>query len=420
MKKFNTPSGKPPTVDPDAIARQLRINWLRTIFGILLMGGLSAGVLYMFGMHWTLATVILLLFSVVMPVFGWYNSGNLVLKLMKCKEPNMDNPDHARLVRLVDELYPLTGLAKKPAVYVSPIPVPNAFATGRNPANAFIAATEGLFMVDLEDREIKAILAHELAHVKSRDVAITSLVSVLGSLFAIALAGVFPNWFRACFSETNSRGTSMLDKLTDKVRRDKKRFADPVTGVTGFFLTILVFYIVSFLAKFVTFFVSRSRESAADVLAAQWTKDPCALATALQKIVDWMNRNKAILQMRILLEGMEPLLFVSLHEGEEGLEPKKPKGFFEKLRHRMRHLGDNHPPVEDRIVMLGVLAGDACPRLSDIKRKKQEDFERLIKMRRRAFEEEFGEPKAAPKGDKAEGKGDKGNGTGDNSAPKSE
>ncbi len=369
-KDFDMKNHKPVhgDIDQKSIDRQLRINWIRTIFGILLMGGLSFAGLVLLGVNLTVATVILFVFTVALPLFGWWNSANLVLKMMRCQRPNLSDPDHARLVRLVDEIYPLTGLTTKPQVYISPLPIPNAFATGRSPANSFIAATEGLFLVGLEDREIKAILAHELAHVKSRDVAITSLVAVLGSLFSILLAGAAPGMFNACFSHKSDEKDGLLDKLSSKVKRQKKRFADPATAVTGFFITLVVFYIMSIFVKLVTLFVSRSRESAADVLAANWTRDPCALATALQKIVDWMNRNRAALQLKILLGGMEPLLFVSLHEGEEGLDPKPPQGLLARLRKWIGHLGDNHPPVEDRVALLDGLAGSACPRMSDIRK----------------------------------------------------
>ena len=170
-----------PTYDEKAVARELRVNWIKTFAGMGLLTALSLGTLMYVGVQFSFILVLLGLFGVALPLFSWYNSAKLVKRLMRCEKPNAFNSDHMRLVRLVDELYPLTGLKKKPEVLVSPIPVPNAFATGRNPDNSFIAATEGLFSCDLTDAEIKAVLAHELAHVKSHDVAITSFTSVLGS-----------------------------------------------------------------------------------------------------------------------------------------------------------------------------------------------------------------------------------------------
>ena len=358
----NKPDKKAPapvTFDEKAIKRQLRLNWFKTALGIGLLSLLCGFVLYAVGVQLTWLVCILGLFGVVLPIFSWYNSATLVKKLMRCQTPNPDNEDHMRLVRIVDELFPLTGLKKKPEVMVSPIPTPNAFATGRNPSQAFIAATEGLFKCDLTDAEIKAILAHELAHVKSHDVAITSLTSVLGSLFAILLSSGFPRFFHSAFVSKND---DLLDKLSNKVKNNKKGFVAPAVGLLGFILTLALFWLVSFFAKFITLFVSRSRESAADVLAAQWTGDPCALSTALQKIVEWMKRHEMALRLRMILDGMSPLLFLSPDECKHDLHGPKPTGTA-RLSKWWEDIGANHPPMDQRLEMLNVLAGPNLPAL---------------------------------------------------------
>jgi heat shock protein HtpX len=347
--------------DQKAISRQLRANWARTIGGILLLAALAFSALTFVGLHIGPASVIIFVLSVVLPILSWYNSGTLVKTLMKCHAPSPDNPDHMRLVRLVDEIFPTTGLKTKPEVLISPIGMPNAFATGRSPSAAFIAATEGLFLVDLEDNELRAILAHELAHVKTRDVAITSMTSTLGSLFAIILAGGLPWLFRPAFIQPSKGGFNL------KGKDSKKGFAAPVAGIGGFIVTVLLFWVVSFVAKFVTLFVSRARENAADALAAQWTGDPCALATALLKITDWMERNQALLQLKILLGGMSGLLFVSLHEGSH----RHANGALSRISQWWREIGENHPPVEDRIAVLETYAGQACPTMSEVRSRRR-------------------------------------------------
>ncbi|MBU6452962.1 MAG: M48 family metalloprotease [Cyanobacteria bacterium REEB67] len=385
MKNNRNPKPAAPSAfDEKAVARQLRNNWFKTALGIGLLSALTGGVLYAFGLHYSWIGVILGLFGVVLPIFSWYNSAALVKKLMRCERPNPNNENHMRLVRLVDELYPLTGLKKKPEVMVSPIALPNAFATGRNPSQAFIAATQGLFSCDLSDAEIKAVLAHELAHVKSHDVAITSLTSVLSSLFAIVLSTGFPRFFHSAFI---GQDKDLLDKLSNKVKNNKKGFAAPAVGLAGFIITLLLFWLVSFCAKFVTLFVSRSRESAADVLATQWTGDPCALSTALQKIVAWTRRHEAALRLRMILDGMSPLLFISLdeckhelhsHEAHDGKSKPTARA---RLRKWWEEIGANHPPMDQRLAMLNVLAGQTCPLLSEVRRKKEEDFDALIKRK---------------------------------------
>jgi len=346
--------------NPSAISRRLNTTWVQTILGILFLAALSVGGLWFLGFHWSIGTV-LLGFWVLFPVLGWYHSGTLVKRMMRCQTPDMNDPDHARLVRLVDKLYPKTGLAVKPPVYVSPLPIPNAFATGRNPAHAFIAATEGLFEVGLNDAELEAILAHELAHVKSRDVAITSFTAILGSMFSLIVAQGIPWLFNAAFSSRKS--ATLLDKLENKVKKQKKGFFATTGGIAGFLIMAVAFYFVSIFARFVSLFVSRCRESHADALAALWTGNPCALSTSLQKIVLWMTFHSGPdMQTRFLISGLNPILLVSDFDMEFSNEgPKSTKGG--ALRRWWRRLGENHPPIPERLKMLDEMAGGSCPRL---------------------------------------------------------
>lgn len=349
--------------DPSAISRRISKTWIQTAIGILFLAALSVGGLWYLGFHWSIGTVILGLW-VLFPLLGWYHSGTLVKRLMRCQEPDMNDPDHARLVRLVDKIYPKTGLAKKPPVYVSPLPVPNAFATGRNPENAFIAATDGLFDVGLNDDELEAILAHELAHVKSHDVAITSFTAVLGSLFSLIVAQGIPWLFNGVFSSRKS--ASLLDKLENKVKKQKKGFFATTGGIAGFVIMAILFYIVGTFAKLITLFVSRCRESHADALAALWTNNPCALSSALQKIVLWMTFHSGPdMKTRFLISGLSPLLLVSDFDNEfnsEGPKNNRP-GVFASLRRWWKSLGENHPPVPERLKMLDEMSGGSCPRI---------------------------------------------------------
>lgn len=382
-------SPKIPSTDPAEIAKHVRENWIRTFMGVLLLAALAGGAMTWLGINLGITSLILGLFTIVLPTFSWYNSATMVKRLMRCQPPMPGNRDHQRLVRLVNELYPATGLKVKPEVLVSPVPIPNAFATGRNADNAFIAATEGLFMVDLSDEELKAILAHELAHVKNHDVAITSLTSVLGSLFAIVIATGFPSFFNQNFVRSDR---DLLGKLSDKTKSDKKNFATPAVGLVGFFISMAIFAVVSFFAKFITLFITRARESGADALAAQWTGNPCALATALRKITDWMNRNQLLLQMRIMMDGTKPMLFLSFNENED-----KPTTLGGKFSKWMRELGEAHPPVPARIEVLEAMAGSTCPTMDDIRKERNERLRRLINAGRRASEEAWGsDPRQAP------------------------
>ncbi len=349
--------------NPSAISHRLTMTWIQTILGILFLTALSATGIWWMGFHWSVGSVILGLW-ILFPILGWYHSGALVKRLMRCQAPDMNVPEHARLVRIVDKLFPKTGLNVRPPVYISPLPVPNAFATGRSPSQAFIAATEGLLEVGLTDDEIEAILAHELAHVQGRDVAITSLTAVLGSLFSLVVAQGFPWLFHSAFSSHKS--ATLLEKLENKVKKQKKGFFAATGGIAGFLLMIVIFYIVSTFAKFVSLFVSRCRESHADAMAAQWTGNPCALSSALQKIVLWMTLHSGPdMNTQFLISGLSPILLVSnLEEDFNSEGPKSTKsGVLSGLRRWWKRLGENHPPIPERLKMLDEMAGGSCPRI---------------------------------------------------------
>lgn len=337
--------------DPSAVSTRLKSMWFQTFLGIGLLAGLSVLGLALLGLNWSVGVIVIGLWT-VLPLFGWWNSASLVKRLMRCQEPDPTNPQHMRLVRLVDGLMPKTGLNRKPPVYVSPLPMPNAFATGRNPANAFIAATEGLFEVGLTDDELEAILAHELAHVKNHDVAITSMTAVLGSLLSLILAQGIPGLFNSVFS--SSKNNNLLDRLEGKVKREKKRFFAATGGVAGFIIMLMLFFVISTFAKFISLFVSRCRESHADALAALWTNNPCALSSALQKIVLWMTVNGLEIRMRMIMRGLTPVLFVSEFDDERS--SRGVAGWWKRL-------GENHPPIPERLDMLDKMSGKHCPRV---------------------------------------------------------
>ncbi len=334
-------------------------TWIQTLLGFALMGGLVTGALLLVGLKPTIGVVFLSLWMVV-PLFGWYFSAQVVKRLTGCRPPNPLNPEHARLVAIVDKLYPKTGLKRKPPVYVSPIKLPNAFATGRTPGQAFIAATEGLFQVGLNDEELEAVIAHELAHVRNFDVALNSMLAALGSLFALILATGLPRLFSPAFTDTTK--APLLDELSRKVKNERKRFFLPDGGVLGFVTMLAIFYIVSYLTKFVSLFVTRVRESAADAHACYWTGNPCALSMALQKIFVHARKHAADIRHGIITRGLSPLLFVNSLEDDD-MESNERGRFIGAIRRWWKGLGENHPPVKTRMAVLDKMSGRACPRI---------------------------------------------------------
>ena len=311
------------------------------------------------GFHFGIAIVILGL-TALMPVVSWFFSTDIVKKLTRCEAPNPDDPDHARLIRVVDRVFPKTGLPVKPPVYVSPILIANAFATGRSPRNAFIAVTQGLFYADLTEEELEAVIAHELAHVKNHDAAITSMLAAMGSIFSILVATGLPWLFKDAFVRKGS--TPLLDKLVDKVEKKKKRFLGPTTGFAGLIFAMILFYIVSIFTKLITLFVSRARESSADAYAAQWTGNPCWLSSALQKLVLFERHNGGNMKMMLLISGLNGLFIVNAF-GEDEPEQGAKLTVGARLRRWWQRIGQNHPPVAERLRTLDRLAGGSCPRL---------------------------------------------------------
>jgi len=341
------------------VIRRLVWTWVQTFFGFALMGGLVTGALMYVGLKPTIGVVFLSMWMIV-PLFGWYFSAQVVKRLTGCRPPNPLNPEHARLVAIVDKLFPKTGLKVKPPVYVSPIKLPNAFATGRTPGNAFIAATEGLFQVGLTDAELEAVIAHELAHVRNYDVALNSMLAALGSLFSLILATGLPRIFSPNFIDTTR--APLLEELSRKVKNERKRFFLPDGGVLGFVTMLAIFYIVSTMTKFVSLFVTRVRESAADAHACYWTHNPCALSIALQKIFLHVRKHSSDIRHGIITRGLSPLLFVNPLEDDE-IDASEGGGVFAAARRWWRGLGENHPPIKQRMAVLDKMSGRACPRI---------------------------------------------------------
>lgn len=173
-----------PHDDPKAPAIKTRLfwTWAQTIAGFLAMGGLIYGALWVFDFSYQFqlgfGTLWLLL-----PVVMWWFSAQVAIAMTKSVPADPSNPTHKRLLDIVDRVYAKSTLKFKPPVYISPNPVPNAFATGPIHRKAVVAATEGLFACGMNDDEIEAVFAHELAHVANYDVGINSAIAVLSSIF---------------------------------------------------------------------------------------------------------------------------------------------------------------------------------------------------------------------------------------------
>lgn len=189
-----------------------------------------------------------------MNVYSYWRSDKLVLRMTNAVEADLNQ--HRELINIVENLSITAGLPM-PKVYVVNDPAPNAFATGRNPEHAVVAATTGL-LERLNRSEVEGVMAHELAHVGNRDMLVMTVAVVLAGFIAI-VADIFS---RALMYDGG---------------RDNKSPLFLVIGIVGIVLAPLA-------AQMMQMAVSRKREYLADATGALLTRYPEGLASALEKI----------------------------------------------------------------------------------------------------------------------------------------
>jgi heat shock protein HtpX len=224
-------------------------NWFKTtllmaaivaLFGVI--GGVVGGAQGM---------VIALFLGGAMNVFAYWNSDKMVLRMYNAQQ--VDEVSSPYLYNMVKELAGRAGLPM-PRVYIIDEAQPNAFATGRNPENAAVAATTGILQM-LSQRELRGVMAHELAHVQHRDILISTISATMaGAISALANIAMF-------FGGRDEEG----------------RPANPLAS-------ILVALLAPLAASLIQMAISRAREFEADRGGAQISGDPLALADALVKI----------------------------------------------------------------------------------------------------------------------------------------
>ena len=223
----------------------------------LLLGLLSA-VLLAIGEYFGGANglVIAFMFAAVMNFVSYWFSDKIVLRMYRAQPVGPEHP----LYRIVERLTVRAGLPM-PKVYIIPEASPNAFATGRNPSHAAVAATEGILQV-LSEHELEGVIAHELAHVKHRDILISSVAATIAA--AIMMTARMAH-FAALFGGYGGRGD------------DRDRGSNPIALLAMIILAPIA-------AMLIQMAISRSREFAADAGGAAIAGNPYGLADALRKI----------------------------------------------------------------------------------------------------------------------------------------
>ena len=266
-----------------------------------LLMGLMTGLLMMIGDYFggLKGMQMMLIFSVAMNFFAYWNSDKMVLAQYRAKQ--VDKRSAPKLYAMVERLANKANLPM-PKVYIIDSPVPNAFATGRNPEHAAVAVNTALADMLTED-ELEGVLAHELSHVKNRDILVSTIAATMaGAISTIAQWGMFLGGGR------DENGESR----------------NPIA-------TILVMILAPLAAMLIQMGISRSREYMADKSGGEMCGNPDALADALLKIEAYANR-------RVMPGATEATAHMFIINPFSGIDAKK--------------LFSTHPTTAERVKLL--------------------------------------------------------------------
>jgi heat shock protein HtpX len=278
---------------------------LRTAVLLGALTGLLVGLGYILGGPGL--AIIALILAGIMNFVSYFFSDKLALRMAGAKE--VSPQEEPQLHALVEEVAVLAGMPK-PKVFIVQNESPNAFATGRNPQHAVVAVTTGIMRI-LDRRELKAVIGHEMGHVKNRDILISAIAATIaGAISYIQTMLIWGSLFGG---------------------RDRN----------GGFLAIIAAVVAALAAGILQMAVSRTREFAADKSGAEYVGDPMALASALAKLHDGVQVRP--MQQSAGTEATSSLYIVHPFRMQGGLGS----------------LFATHPPVEERIRRLRQMAGYA-------------------------------------------------------------
>jgi len=297
-----------------AIAANKRNTFLIIGLFVALIAGLS--------LWWGQATgngssaILIIVIAGLYATFQYFAAGSLAVMMSGARQ--IEKADNPRFWNIVENLAITEGMPM-PKVYIVDDPAPNAFATGRDPKHAIVAATTGLLAI-MDDSELEGVMAHEMSHVKNYDIRVSTivfgLVSAIGMIADMAMRMAF--W------------GNMFGGGRDDDERDNGNAFALITLVVGIVASIIAFLI----GPLIQAAVSRQREYLADATGAEITRYPEGLASALEKLGQYGR------PMRRKSSAMAHLYIA---------DPIKP-GLVERAF-------STHPPIPDRIARLRKIGG---------------------------------------------------------------
>lgn len=292
-----------------AIAKNKRNTILIMVLFFLIISGLGWVASYMYG-NWTIVIVTVVI-AAAYALFQYFNASRQAIAMSGGVQ--IQKQDNPRLWNTVENLTIATGIPM-PKVYIINDPAPNAFATGRDPDHAVVAATTGLLDI-LDDPELEGVMAHELGHVRNYDIRVSMIV--FGLVVAVGLiADIFLRM--AFFGGMRGRGGG------------GNRGGSPIILIGG----LVAIIIAPIVAGLVQMAVSRQREYLADATGALTTRNPDGLASALAKL----EQNSKPLRRQ--------------NSSMSHLWIANPLS-----KNQVQRLFSTHPPIEQRIERLHEIGG---------------------------------------------------------------
>jgi heat shock protein HtpX len=297
---------------------QITRNKVRSVLLVLAVLVLAGGIGYLFGYFFgggLFGLVLALGIAAVMSVASYRYGDRIVLRVSRARPAG--EQEYPKLHNLMEGLAIAAGIPK-PDLYVIPEPAPNAFATGRDPEHASVAVTQGL--IDTMNRvELEGVLAHELAHVKNRDMLVNTLAATLVGV-VVLLAG----WMRwGMFWGGMGRGRD----------RGGGGGSNPA-AIVFLILAVVAIVLAPLAAQLIRFAVSRRREFLADADGALLSRYPPGLASALRKI------------------GAAPNTMHVANNATAHLWFSQPSRAVGEGHSRIERLFSTHPPIEERVRIL--------------------------------------------------------------------